>query len=274
MSNKLVIRHSSLEMRYLKLFFTFMKSSVQMELEYRANFLTQVCLSLLWIGVTLVSVLVFYTHTDAVGGWALNEALVIVGMFTFMGGVIQTLLQPNAQKIVEMIRTGTMDFVLTKPVNSQFIATLRHHKIFSSLDMLVGAGIVLVAFGRMGYAPSSVALLQFALMLALALLTLYSIWVIMATISFWFVKVANLTEGFNAIWDTGRFPVTTFDGVLRIALTFVLPIAFITTFPAQAILGKLDGVTMIPALIIGVGLFAFSAWFWRYAVRSYSSASS
>ena len=261
-------------MRYLKLFLTFTKSSFQMELEYRANFVTQVVLSLFWIGITLVSVLVFYSHTDAVGGWPLNHALVIVGLFTFMGGFIKTLLQPNAQKIVEMIRTGTMDFVLTKPVNSQFIATLRHHKIFSGVDLLMGIVIILVAFGRMGYAPSGVSLLQFALMLAAALLILYSLWVIMATISFWFVKVANLTEGFNAIWDTGRFPVSTFEGVLRIALTFVLPIAFITTFPAQAVLGKLDGVTMIPAVCIGVGLFGFSAWFWRYAVRSYSSASS
>jgi ABC-2 type transport system permease protein len=261
-------------MRYLKLFFTFAKSSLQMELEYRANFLTQVVLSLFWIGITLVSVLVFYSHTDAVGGWPLNHALVIVGLFTFMGGFIKTLLQPNAQKIVEMIRTGTMDFVLTKPVNSQFIATLRHHKIFSGVDMLAGIGIIVIAFGRMGVAPGRVALLQFALTLTVGLLILYSIWAIMATISFWFVKVANLTEGFNAIWDTGRFPVSTFDGFLRIALTFVLPIAFITTVPAQAVLGTLDGATMIPALLIGTGLFAFSAWFWRYAVRSYSSASS
>jgi ABC-2 type transport system permease protein len=261
-------------MRYLELFLTFIKSSFQMELEYRANFVTQAVLSLFWIGITLASVLVFYTHTDAVGGWPLNHALVIVGLFTFMGGFIKTMLQPNAQKIVEMIRTGTMDFVLTKPVNSQFIATLRFHKIFNGIDMLVGAVIVWVAFGRMGYAPGSAALLQFALMFGLALLIIYSIWAIMATISFWFVKVSNLTEGFNAIWDTGRFPITTFDGLLRIALTFVLPIAFITTFPAQAVLGTLDGVSMLAALIIGVGLFAFSAWFWRYAIRNYSSASS
>ncbi|NJM42221.1 MAG: hypothetical protein HC853_16495 [Anaerolineae bacterium] len=236
--------------------------------------MTQTALSLFWIGITLASVLVFYSHTDEVGGWPLNHALVIVGLFTFMGGFIRTLLQPNAQKIVEMIRTGTMDFVLTKPVNSQFIATLRHYKVFNSIDMFVGPAIIVAAFSRMGYAPGSAALLQFALMLALALLIIYSIWAIMATISFWFVKVANLTEGFNAIWDTGRFPVSTFEGFMRIALTFVLPIAFITTFPAQALLGNLDGISMILALIIGLGLFAFSAWFWRYAIRNYSSASS
>jgi ABC-2 type transport system permease protein len=261
-------------MRYLKLFFTFIKSSLLMELEYRANFVTQAVLSLFWIGITLASVLVFYSHTNEVGGWPLNHALVIVGLFTFMGGFIKTMLQPNAQKIVEMIRTGTMDFVLTKPVNSQFIATLRFHKIFNGLDMIVGVIIIGVAFSRMGYVPGSAALFQFALMLALALLIIYSIWAIMATISFWFVKVANLTEGFNAIWDTGRFPVSTFEGLLRIALTFVLPIAFITTIPAQALLGNLDGASMILALIIGLGLFTFSAWFWRYAIRNYSSASS
>jgi ABC-2 type transport system permease protein len=68
--------------------------------------------------------------------------------------------------------------------------------------------------------------------------------------------------------------VTTYQGLIRLALTFIIPIAFITTFPAQGMLGSLDAMTLLAAVAMGVGLFTASALFWRRAVRSYSSASS
>ncbi len=261
-------------MRYLRLFALFLKASFLVELEYRANFVGRVLVGLFWVGVTVLSTTVFFAHTDNIGGWDFNQVLVITGLFTLMGGIIQALLQPNVQKIIEMVRLGTLDFVLTKPVNSQFLASLRYSQVFSAVDVLSGSAIVLVALSRMGYAPDGLSVLKFALMFAMAVLIVYSIWTVMATLSFWFVKVGNLSELFNSVWDTGRFPVNTFSGVLRILLTVVVPIAFITTFPAQAVLGRLDEATLAGAVAMGALMFGFSVWFWRYAVRSYSSASS
>jgi ABC-2 type transport system permease protein len=251
-----------------------MKASFLVELEYRANFITRALVGFFWVGVTILSTTVFFTHTDNIGGWNLNQVLVITGLFTLMGGIIQTLLQPNVQKIIEMVRLGTLDFVLTKPVNSQFLASLRYSQLFSAVDVLSGAAIVVVALGRMNYIPDWLSMAKFMLMFVMAVFIVYSIWMVMATLSFWFVKVGNLSELFNSIWDTGRFPVTTFQGVLRVLLTVVMPIAFITTFPAQAVLGTLDDLTLAGAVAMGSVMFGFSAWFWQYAVSRYSSASS
>jgi ABC-2 type transport system permease protein len=261
-------------MRYLRLLVLFLKASFLVELEYRANFIARTTLGLFWVSVTIIGTTVFFTHTDNIGGWTYNEMLIIVGLFTLMSGIIQTLLQPNVQKIIEMVRLGTLDFVLTKPVNSQFLASLRYSQLFSGVDIIAGVVIIVVALGRMGYTPDAAAMLIFAVMLMMALLIVYSIWVVMATTSFWFVKVGNLTELFNSAYDTGRFPVSTFRGILRVILTLVIPIAFITTFPAQAVLGRLDSTTLLAALAMGLIMFSFSAWFWRYAVSRYSSASS
>ncbi|MGQ9814064.1 MAG: ABC transporter permease [Candidatus Roseilinea sp.] len=261
-------------MRYLKLFALFLKASFLVELEYRANFVARAMLSVFWAGVTLVGAGVFYAHTETIGGWTFNEALTIIGLFTFMGGFIQTFLQPNVQRIIEMIRLGTLDFVLTKPVNSQFMASLRYAQTFSAVDMLLGAGIVIWACARLDYAPAPAVLAQFVVMLGMAVLIVYSIWMVIATLAFWLVKVDNMAELFNSVYDAGRFPVTTYQGLIRLALTFIIPIAFITTFPAESVLGRLDPTTLLTAVAMGVGLFTASALFWRRAVRSYSSASS
>ncbi len=261
-------------MRYFKLLLLFFKSNLLMELEYRANFIAQAALGVLWAGITFASVAVFFTQTDELGGWTYEQALIIVALFTLIEGTIQLLLQPNITKIIQMVREGTMDFVLTKPVNSQFLATLRYVRYAGLADVGAGLVIMMFALGRMGYTPGPLALAQFALMLAASFVIVYSIWLLMATLSFWFVRIDNLTELFRSLFDTARFPVTTFPGLVRIVLTFVLPVAFMTTFPAQAMLGMLEGTTMIAAVALAATLFVFSAWFWRRAVLSYSSASS
>ncbi len=261
-------------MRYIKLIGLFLKANILVELEYRANFIAHSLVSLGWVSITIIGTTVFFTQTDTIGGWTFYETLVISGLFTLMGGLIQMLLQPNIQKIIEMVRVGTMDFVLTKPVNSQFMASMRYAQLFSLVDVIAGGVIIAFALGRIGFSPDGLTLLLFAVMLLMAVVIVYSIWMVMATCSFWFVKVGNLTELFNSVYDTGRFPVSTYQGVLRIVLTLVIPIAFITTFPAQAILGKLEPGMFVGALVMGAVMFAFSAWFWRYAIGRYSSASS
>ncbi len=261
-------------MQYLKLITLFLKANILIELEYRANFVAHALVSLGWVSVTIVGTTVFFTQTDTIGGWTFYETLVISGMFTLIGGFIQMFLQPNVQKVIEMVRLGTLDFVLIKPVNSQFMASLRYAQLFSGVDVIAGGFIMVYAMGHLGLTPDAVTLLLFAVMVLMSMVIVYSIWMVMATFSFWFVKVGNMTELFNSVYDTGRFPVSTFQGVLRVMLTLVIPIAFITTFPAQAILGRLDAVTFVASVVMGFGMFVFSAWFWRFAIRQYSSASS
>ena len=261
-------------LRYLRLFALFMKSSLLVELEYRSNFIAQALMGVFWALVTFVSVALFFQHTTALGGWSYEQALVIVGLFTMTEGVTQMFLEPNLQRVVAMVRDGTMDFVLTKPVNSQFIATLRHVKFSGATNFVIGIGLIVYALAQLDYAPSMPQLALFALMFSLGMLMLYSIWLAMSASAFWFVKIDNMQELFRALWDTARFPISAYSGMLRALLTFVLPVAFMTTFPAQALLGSLEPGTLVTAIGMCAALFFLSMQFWRRAIRNYSSASS
>ncbi len=260
--------------RYLRLLGLFVKSSLLVELEYRANFIAQAALGTLWAGVSVASILLFFSRAEQLGGWTLDQALIVVGLFTIFDGLMEILVVPNIKRLIESIRNGAFDFVLLKPVNTQFLATLRYARLNGVTDVLAGAAVIIYACGRMGYTPGPLDLLGFGLTFAMGGLIVYSVQLAMATTAFWFVKVDNFTEAFRAVYDTARFPVTAFRGALRIALTFVAPIAFMTTVPAQALLGRLEPVMFVISLGIGLGLFAASAALWRWAIRSYSSASS
>ena len=261
-------------MRYLKLFILFLKNNLLVELEYRTNFVVQVVMSVFWSTITVSSAVVLFARTDDIGGWSFDQALLIIGLYEFIGGIVATFLQPNVRRIVAMIRDGTMDFVISKPVNSLFLAALRHSRLSGLMQIAAGAIIFIVALRRLRYVPDAAAIAQFAIMLLVAIALVFSIWIMIATIAFVAVKVDEMGELFNSLWETGKFPITTFSGGMRIALTFVLPIAFMTTFPAQAILRTLDSVYLGLALLMALTVISLSLWLWQRAVRNYSSASS
>jgi ABC-2 type transport system permease protein len=111
-------------------------------------------------------------------------------------------------------------------------------------------------------------------MVALGLIMLYSVWIGLITSAFWFVRVGNISELLMSFFEAGRFPVTVFDGVIRFVLTFIVPIAFMTTFPAAVLLGKFSWRYVWIGCLLASALFGLSVWFWRFALRHYTSASS
>ncbi len=261
-------------MRYLRLLAVFYKNSILQELEYRVNFLANAFMSVFWVAWSVAGVSIFFQHRDRLGDWTYAEVLIVVGLFTFFHGVLEAFLRPNVGAVVEQVRDGTFDFVLTKPVNSQFIASLRTIVIWRLVDLVIGLGVIVYALRLMNLTPTAEQIAFFALMLGLGSVMIYSIWLAMVSMAFWFVKIDNFTELFYAFYEAGRYPVTIYRGVVQALLTFIVPIAFVTTFPASALLGRLNQDMLLLGFALAVGLFIFANRFWSFAVRHYSSASS
>src|SRR5713101_5496799 len=124
-------------MRYFRLLKTFYKNALLAEMEYRANFVVNVLMSLFWLFWAVFGLQVYFSHAQTLGGWTYDEALVVVGLFYLANGYMQAVLQPNISLIADHIRLGTMDFILTKPVNSQFLASLRTITFWRVADILL-----------------------------------------------------------------------------------------------------------------------------------------
>ncbi len=259
---------------YLRLLTIFYRFSFLRELEYRVNFLTNVVMSLLWMGWGIVSATILFQVRNRIGDWNYNEVLMVIGLYTMFTGVIEAFFRPNVTNIIEQIRDGTFDFVLLKPVNAQFYASLRSIVIWRLFDIAAGAFIILYALRQLGIMPAPIQIATFLAMVVLAAVIVYSLWLMMVTLAFWFIKVDNLTELFNAFYEAGRFPISVYQGWVRALLTFVIPIAFITTFPAAILLNRVGEVQLGWAIALAALMFLLSNRFWTFAIRSYSSASS
>ena len=259
--------------RYLKLMRIFTVNSLQLELEYRGNLVLNVFNSLITTGTGLLVLYAMFDNAASVGGWSFAEALTLYGVFMVFEALIDIFMYPNLNKLPEYIRTGNMDFFLLKPVSAQFMVSARFLRVWMVPQLLL-------AFGLIGYGMAQASQLNpGAVLLALGLLfcgavIVYTVWFMLTTTAFWLVKVANVSELFYAFFTAGRFPVTAFPAWARFFLTFVVPIAFITTVPASAAVGRLTPGAVLGSVVMASALFGLSRLFWRYAVANYTSASS
>ncbi len=260
-------------MRYLRLFFVFFRASALGELAYRSNFFMQLFESILDLGTALAGLAVVFSHTDSLGGWKPDELLALVGVFFLVGGTIRLLIQPSMESLIESVREGTLDFVLTKPEDAQLLASIQRVEIWKLADVVLGIGVLALALARLGTRVSLWEAVSFVAAFLAGGVIVYSFWLILATLCFWFVRVENILVVFQSMYEAGRWPVSIYPRWLRFALTFLVPVAFAVTVPAQALASRLVWQVLLGAWMLAAAMFIASRYFWRLGIKRYSGAS-
>ncbi len=260
--------------RYLGLLRLFAQNSLLTSLEYRVNFAGALLISLLDALWAIGGALLFYTHRSTIGGWTFHEALIVIGMFFVASGFVDAVMQPNVRDVIEAVRTGAMDYVLIRPVNAMFHATLRRLRFDKCSSLLVGALLIGYALLQLRLRPAPEQWLLFILLSLAAIALLYALMAALAALCFWVVDIANIDELVMGALETARFPAQAFPEPLRGLISFVIPIAFISTAPAEALLGRLTPALALYGLAFAAAALWLSARAWRRAVAHYTSASS
>jgi ABC-2 type transport system permease protein len=261
-------------MRYLRLLALQLRLSLSLGLQYRWNFVVDGLVSLAWTSLGILPLSIALADRPAIAGWDFGRALVVVGFFTLLRGVLDGAVNPSLTAVVDHIRQGTLDFVLLKPADAQFLVSTTKFEPWKALDVAAGIAIVAFALHRIGHAPSATGVAVAVALLACAVVVLYSLWIVVVAAAFWVVRLDNLAFLFGSIFDFGRWPIGLFRGPIRLLFTFVIPLALMTTYPAEALLGVLDART---AALSALGSLAFAALarrIWTRAIARYTSASS
>lgn len=260
--------------RHWLIFREFFRTCLIEELEYRSEFVGNLMSSLFGMGVAILTIQVFFYQTDQLGGWVYADVLVLLGIFNTLQGLIEFALRPNMPRLLQHIRKGTLDYILTKPVDSMFFVSFRHMVFWRLIDVVLGIALTIYGLGQKNYIPSITDVLMFAVSISASMALIYALWMMLMTTAFWVIRMDDLSFVFSSFFETTRFPIGMYRGWVRIVLTYVLPAALITSTPALALLGQWNGVTTLVSIGIAWIFLWLSRRFWHYALRSYTSASS
>lgn len=259
-------------LRYARLLAIQFRTSALLGMQYRLDFILDALMTLFWTGSSLVPLVVLFHQRSDIGGWAWPQALLVVGFFTMLRGLIEGGIQPALQNVVELVRKGMLDFLLLKPADAQFLVSTSRFEVWRAVDVLAGLAILVWALVELGHVPTPGQIAATAALLLGAVVILYSIWIAVVALAFRVVKVDNLTYLFSSVFDAARWPAPVFRGVLAIVFTYVIPLIVMTSFPALAIVGEIEARAVVYSLLGALAFGVAGRVLWLGALRNYTSA--
>ncbi len=260
--------------RALRLLLMQLRTSLMTAAQYRWDFLVDGAISLLWTGTAVIPLFVVYgASTQArIPGWTLGEAMLVTGWFILLQAILEGAISPGLNAVVDHIRKGTLDFLLLKPFDAQFLVSTSRFQVWRVTGFINAAVVLTIGLQRSSHTPSLVEGAMAFVLLLVGIVLLYSLWILIVSSAFYVVKVDNLTYLFSSIFDAARWPGSVFRGGLRVVFTFLLPLIVMTSFPAEALLGRLPLSQFFAAIAATAVFFWVSRQVWLHALGHYTSA--
>lgn len=258
-------------MRLLRLHAALFSMAVKRHVTFRVNLIFEVLLTVGSLAASLAAVLALFTRTDSVGGFSAAEAVVVVGTFHVVSGVRRALVEPNLRFLGNSVASGEFDGLLLQPAPIVFLVSLGGAAPLALSQSALGL-VAVVLGGRQAGAGHGAAVGWVALVVC-AVAVMWASRTALAS-SVFFSLGLSLDVAYDAMWQVGAYPTTAFSGLLRHILTYLVPVAFISTIPAGVLIGRLS-----PAWVAGGALAAavttlFMVMLWEVALARYSSATS
>jgi ABC-2 type transport system permease protein len=245
-----------------------------MSLAYRADTVVNILLNLMWLGWELLGLSIIFNNTDTLGGWGVGELIALLGVFRLVNTFMAALIWPNTERFNQSVRDGSLDYSLLQPVSSMFLVTFSRITVWRIWDLVLAFILIVVGIRMSGDITTPVSILTFLILTLSGAIVLYSLWIVLIALTFWFTKFDNNVTILQALLDAGRYPVTVYPVWLRIIVTYLIPIAVATTVPLQALRGELSAGRVLLFLGIGLASFWIATLVWRSGIKRYSSASS
>jgi ABC-2 type transport system permease protein len=257
----------------LRLFGTGFSLSLRRSLAHRTNLGFDVLLALLTLVSELAVVQLIYSQTDSLAGWRRPELLVLVGTFQLMAGIRAAFIEPNLAWFTDQVRNGKMDLYLVQPAPSLFLASLSNHSPIGLLRVGLGVAVIGVGIADFGQRPTIGGVLAWLLLLVVGVVIMWSLGVLLSCFAFWAPRL-QLEVLFSSALNLARYPIDIYSRPLRFALTFLFPMAVVTTIPTVVLLRGPTLTSVLASVAAGVAMAALAIGAWSFGVRRYTGATS
>ena len=280
---------------YVSVFLTFARNSLVRDMSFRANFIFTCISSMAWAGMNYGLFKVVYQFTNSIGrdsGWGENEFFIFLGTVWLVNSLMQTFCMANMERFSEMIRMGSLDFALLKPIDTQFLISFPRVNWAQLPNGLLGALLVIVSVNalaaeRQGELYLSVwNVLAYLFLIGCGLCVMYSVMIVLASTSIWLGRNQQLYNFWFYITNFYRYPMEIYQtGTIGWSLwgvfTFVVPILVVSNVPARVLAQPLGTPWKTwewwfagLAVLVAVVSLIVSRFVFKLALRSYRSASS
>jgi len=254
-------------------------AQVRGQLQYRVSFVLDVASQLAVAALDLSAVLVLFRVTPALGGFAVGEVVLMVGL-SGTAFAAADLAVGSVERLRLYVRTGLFDTVLIRPLGALAQLVALDFQLRRIGRLLAAAAVLAVgaAWPGVDWTGARVALAVLAVLGGAAFFS--ALFVAGATVAFWWIESGEVANAFTyGGRDFTSYPVTIYQGWFRRLFAFGLGFGFVAYYPSLAVLGRPDPLgapawAAWTAPLVAVPAMVAAGLVWRTGVRHYRSTGS
>ena len=178
---------------YWRVFLTFARNSLVRDMTFRGNFIIDTISSLSWPAFNVVFYQRVFTYTGALGnsGWSKYEFFAFFATGLIINASAQMLFMTNIDEFTDLIRTGDLDFLLLKPIDTQFLISLKRIEWSSLGNFLAGVGFLIYSLAMLSHLPGLLQIVLFLVYTICGVAIYYSLMIALGAATVWMGR--NLT---------------------------------------------------------------------------------
>lgn len=266
---------------YLRVFWVFLRNALIRDMTFRGNFLIEIITRAFWFVAQLTLFELIYQAVDGINDWSRYEYFAFMATGMMVNAIIEALFMPNCANFSELIRTGNLDFVLLKPIDTQFLISFEKINLAMLNQILLAVCLLGYSISKLGITITATQIFFYLLLVGVAVAFFYSLMLVLSSTSIWFGRNQGLYDFWFYITVFARYPRSIYSGsplgeVIQFAFSYLLPILLVISVPARTLLGMAlepSWLTLVAPLMAVIGLIIARMVF-HWSLRGYRSASS
>lgn len=257
---------------YWNVYKKFVSTSVSVETSFRTSFVLLIFMDLFFFFSSVGSVSFIYDHVANIGPWQKDQLLFFLTFMLMIDNLHMMIFSQSFWEFSFHIKTGQLDYVILKPMNTIFSVFFRHFRASSLFNTPLFLGF-LIHYG-IKVDLSFVDWLMMPLFITLGLTLLVLIEFILSTSMFWLTDGIGINFLRMQMQQLARWPNFIYQGFIRKVLTVLLPVLLIGSGPVHFLLDKNQWQLLATMVIVILILVFILNWIWKIGLRNYDSASS
>lgn len=255
----------------------YVKQALQSALEYPANLAGWLLANILQFGIGFATIKFVVEQFGTLKGWDFEELAFLYGLAVLSHGLSVVLFIPTWY-LGYLVINGELDIFLLRPLNVLFQFLFMDVNLVGVTDLI--SGVIIFAYGciKLNFVWSLPNILSIIAAIIGGTLLRGAIWLIWASRSFWSENRGNFVWHTMQLYDkTTMYPLTIYPRFLQVIFTIMIPLGWITFYPAGAILNK-ELPFYIPfnvpflTMLIGIAVFSLSCFIFCRGLKKYESS--
>ena len=258
---------------YLRVWSRVFKGGMKRSYLYKTDIFVRILRTMLVVGIQVLLLNILFGKNELYVGWSKSEAYLVIGIWNLLNYLGWSIFSTNLLYLESKVIEGKFDYILLKPISSDWYASFSDFFITNFVTAISGVILIfyyiIVEWGNISLVNVLVGLVA----ICIALLIWYSIYLFFAAFT-----ISNPRNGVLSIakelLGLTKYPIDVFGESIKVVFYTVIPIAFLTTLPANIIIGRGKYEFILIGLGIGLILLLIAKLVWKMNVKKYSSASS